>query len=179
MCLDFHGHGYSDGLKGLVTSAEGLIDDVQCLLVALYSKILLEFHGEETDSVKRFHLNNYAMNVPLFILGQSMGGSTSLMVGDALQKSLENPNADKQLRSVAANFCGCILLCPALQMKVPSPVVVNILNYVIVPLFGQASIPEFIQPSNANQAQIWKNQAFIDYVERDGLVNFELLFLHL
>lgn len=165
ICLDFHGHGYSEGVKGLVTSAENLIDDVLSLLVALYSRIFHEFHGEETDPVRRFHLNNYSLNIPFFLLGQSMGGSTALIVGDLLSYYAQE---DKQLRSIANNFEGCIFLCPAISIKVPPPTVVKVLDRFIVPLFGRASIPKYIKPTNSNSEQVWKNADFIAYVERDG-----------
>ena len=166
--LDLHGHGYSDGLKGLVTSADNLVDDVLSLLIALYSKVFFEFHGEETDSVRRFHLRNYAWNVPFFILGQSMGGSTAMCVGHYLGNALKQSDSDQRLLTIAKHFQGCILLCPAIVVKPPSPFVMAILNNFVVPFFGSSSIPEFIQSTNSNQSNIWKNQDFLQYVHRDG-----------
>ena len=166
--LDFHGHGYSDGLKGLVTSADHLIDDVLSVLIAVYSKVFLEFHGEETDSVRRFHLRNYAWNVPFFVLGQSMGGSTAMCVGHYLGNILKQPDSDQRLLTIAKHFQGCILFCPAIIVKPPSALVMAIVNNFIVPFFGSTSIPEFIQSTNSNQCYIWRNQDFHEYVKRDG-----------
>lgn len=166
--LDLHGHGYSEGLKGLVTSVDNLVDDVLSLLIALYSKVFFEFHGEETDSVRRFHLRNYAWNVPFFILGQSMGGSTAMCVANHLGNILKQSDSDQRLLTIAKHFQGCVLFCPAIVLKPPSPFVMAILNNFIVPFFGTASIPEFIQSTNSNQSSIWKNKEFLEYVHRDG-----------
>lgn len=70
--IDFDGHGYSDGLKGYVHSLEYLLDDVTCLLKALYSDVNPTKSNKNTKNSKMFHLVRFGKNVPFFFMAHSM-----------------------------------------------------------------------------------------------------------
>ena len=168
--FDFHGHGYSEGLRALVCSLENLLDDCLSLLRALYSD---KVYGDESSTTNRktFHLNNHAENIPFFIFGHSMGGSTAVALGHRLSDKTNNfhTNDEKKL-SISTYFSGCLLFCPAIDIKVPAPLIVTIMDYLIVPLFGHFSVPEFIQPTSSNRHEVWKDPHYTSYIQRDGCV---------
>ena len=176
ICFDFHGHGYSEGLRALVRSLDNLLDDCLSLLRALYSDKM--YADESSDpNQKAFHLNNHAGNIPFYIFGHSMGGSTAVALGHRLSDKTNNihTNDGKKL-SISTNFSGCLLFCPAIDIKVPAPLIVTIMDYLIVPLFGHYSVPEFIQPTSSNRQEVWKDPHYTAYIQRDGCVFLALTF---
>ena len=170
VCFDFHGHGYSEGLRALVSSLDNLLDDCLSLLSALYSD---EGYADESSASnrKKFHLKNYAQNVPFFIFGHSMGGSTAVALGHYISDKTNDfrTNDDKKLL-ISNHFSGCLLFCPAIDVKVPAPIIVTIMDYLIVPIFGHYSVPEFIQPTSSNRHEVWRNPHYTTYIQRDGYV---------
>jgi hypothetical protein len=83
--------------------------------------------------------------------------------------STDNDNTDNEsIQKISLHFKGCILLCPAIDIKKPSQFIVNVLDYLIVPFFGRFSIPEIIQKSINNQHLVWSNDDYINYINRDG-----------
>lgn len=209
ICLDFHGHGYSEGLRALVSSLDNLLDDCVSLLQAIYSDSnrCVEYVSEDGRTiVPRFNLNNpmknialnvpqnileilenvpvdpknapEKRNVPFFLMGHSMGGSTAIALAHYLsdKKNFLLTDDDKKT-SISSLFRGSLLFCPAINIKVPSPIIVNIMDYFIVPLFGHYSVPEFIQATSSNRTEVWKNSDYIAYVERDGYVPFVIFFV--
>jgi alpha-beta hydrolase superfamily lysophospholipase len=167
VCLDFHGHGYSDGVKGIVDSKEFLLDDVFCLLRALYSDTPAPM-GQ--NGARSFWMKTHAKNVPFFIMGHSMGGSTAIYVGHMLSTEAEKMTNKKESKeSFSSLFRGCLLLCPAIDIKMPPAIVVTTLNYLIVPFFRNYPVPEIFAPRRlASQHLLWRNKNFQDYVTRDG-----------
>ena len=162
VCFDFHGHGYSDGLRALVSSLEYLLDDCMCVLKAVYS--------ENGNTEGKTNLDNHAnKNIPFFLLGISMGGSTAVAFGhylSVLKKEIDTD--DKDAQSISTLFRGCLLCCPAIDIKVPSPIIVTIMDYFIVPFFGRYSVPEFIQATSSNRHQVWRNEHYVEYIIKDG-----------
>ena len=132
ICVDFHGHGYSDGVKGMVDSPEYLLDDVFSLLKALYSEV------SSVPGPKGFCLKHNVPNAPFFLMGHSMGGSTAMYVAQILSDKKQNNllQSDQKL-SISKLFRGCLLLCPAIDIKMPPSIVVLTLDYLIVPFLYQ------------------------------------------
>lgn len=86
--VDFHGHGYSEGDRALVLSCDDLIDDVMSFMLLLYSRgpagSRTANGGEAAISVSG-KLNFYAPpNIPFWLMGSSMGGGCSVLVGNLL-----------------------------------------------------------------------------------------------
>jgi alpha-beta hydrolase superfamily lysophospholipase len=165
VCLDFHGHGYSEGVRGLVDSPEFLLDDVVSLLRALYS---VESSNNE-NGPGGFRLKRQAVDAPFFLMGHSMGGSTAIFIGHMLSEGdLNIPTVHNDRQSISAFFRGCLLLCPAIDIKMPPAIVVTALDYLIVPFFPNYSVPELFVARKSSQKLIWSNPMFQDYVTRDG-----------
>lgn len=167
VCLDFHGHGYSEGVRGLVQSPEYLVDDVLSLLRALYpvsSSCMMD------DSTPRKHkLNRQAGSTPFFLLGHSMGGSAAICVGQLLSdERMVTITKSKAERSISDYFRGCLLLCPAIDIVMPPAFVVAVLDYLVVPFFPHQPVPELFVARKSSDCLIWNNEAFQDYVSRDG-----------
>ncbi|CAB9517146.1 Monoglyceride lipase [Seminavis robusta] len=89
---DLPGHGQSDGLRGYIPSAQGLID----IGVEIANHVQKE-HLEKTKSKK------------LFFVGSSMGGTISLAV------------AQKIVTTSDAAVTGVVLLAPMLMLSVSTP----------------------------------------------------------
>eukprot|EP01035_Chromulina_nebulosa_P030749 gene30749-40897_t len=76
--LDFHGHGYSDGLRALVASYVDLVDDIVSLLLAVYST-------STENSEQNYRIaQTFDTEVPFFIMGHSMGGAITLLTANFL-----------------------------------------------------------------------------------------------
>eukprot|EP00596_Hydrurales_sp_CCMP1899_P002739 CAMPEP_0119043084 /NCGR_PEP_ID=MMETSP1177-20130426/17217_1 /TAXON_ID=2985 /ORGANISM="Ochromonas sp, Strain CCMP1899" /LENGTH=278 /DNA_ID=CAMNT_0007010387 /DNA_START=167 /DNA_END=1000 /DNA_ORIENTATION=- len=153
VCIDFAGHGHSEGIKGLVGGVENLLDDVLSLLKSLYFA-----SSSPEENVNKFRLKRHVEGTPFFLMGQSMGGATALKFGHALSNELkEFPLITKKQRSMASLFRGCLLLAPAIEIALPPSIIVILLDFLIVPFFGMASIPEMILSRNSkeNNAKLW------------------------
>ena len=50
----------------------------------------------------------------------------------------------------------------------PSIYIVTVLDYLVVPLFPNCSVPEMLVSRKSSQNLIWSNKMFQDYVSRDG-----------
>jgi hypothetical protein len=88
--------------KGLVNSPEDLLDDVLCLLKALYSDIdsnpdpdsdpdtafnifcFLGKNFQKNEKNNNFFLKKFSMNLPFHIMGHSMGGGLAIVLGHML-----------------------------------------------------------------------------------------------
>lgn len=165
VCIDFSGHGHSEGVKGLVGGIENLLDDVLSLLRYLYSSLL-----PCDKNCNKFRLKRHVEDVPFFLMGQSMGGATALEFGYVLSNGLKGiPPISTKQRSMASLFRGCLLVAPAIEIALPPPIIVTLLDLLVVPFFGTCEIPEVIlsRDSKQNNAKLWINKSFIDYVTRD------------
>ena len=95
---------------------------------------------------------------PFVLFGDSLGGGISLYSGYLLQQMakgiFENSsvatNYDTYPRefqtSVAKRFRGAALLCPLVELDMPDPSIVFILEHFVVPCFGYYQIPDLIGP---------------------------------
>ena len=100
-------------------------------------------------------------NAPFFLLGSSMGGA--LVLSLAARLSAEAVNASV-LRRAADRWCGCILLCPMLDMPLPPRPVLLVLRYLIAALCPLTQFPNFLSPVG-NPSKIWKSERVIEWME--------------
>lgn len=97
--FDFHGHGYSEGERALVYSPDDLVDDVLCLLKAIYA----DEKNEKRRVAHKYFLNNHApSDIPFFLLGHSMGGGVAIITGLRL-KAIANLEASFESLAKAGN----------------------------------------------------------------------------
>lgn len=165
--IDFHGHGYSEGLRGLVSNPNDLIDDVLSVLLAIYSS-----SGIETET---FNLEKTARsNMPLFLMGHSMGGATATLVSNLLSRVDSDEvhtrfsiSKKEEISRIATNFKGAILFCPAfLVVDLPSWVI-SFADRWVAPLFASTIMPGGSSNIEDNRL-IWTDDAYIDYIVGDG-----------
>jgi alpha-beta hydrolase superfamily lysophospholipase len=133
--LDFHGHGYSEG-RYLLESYDHLLDDCLSVLFSKYRELKL--------------------NCNFAIFGISMGGAVAMACGREMQKlalnsskfkyAYDDDDSDMTPQDIACKFKGCILICPAISVKLPSELVILILEYFVIPIIPQAAIPDFLSP---------------------------------
>ena len=168
--LDFHGHGYSDGERALVTNYIHLIEDVLCLLVDIFR------NGSSTGVG--------LCKIPFYIMGHSMGGAiailTSLLLTNysvnfskgILQSEFYTENKDFIHRKISPYFKGCVLMCPAIDINICS---FPFLNYFIKKIpFSYASnysIPKYILDESKYNNLCWSCPKYLKYIEDDGYPN--------
>ena len=146
--FDFHGHGYSDGVRALLNNYEDLIDDEECVISALYS----------TDSTISCNLLKRGFTCPYFLGGQSMGGAITMFLS---QKYQEKHN------DIAALYQGSILLCPAIDVKKPHAAVFFLFEWIMVPLFPDYNLPSMF--TNVDQANLSiSDPSLVKYIYNDG-----------
>ena len=121
VALDMQGHGYSEGERCLMLDHEDLLGDVLQLVDAIMNNRTSETlkFDSNPSSFQREHLPNI-QKLPFFIMGSSMGGAISSMVGHRLFTS-EN-------KIIFPTFKGSILLAPALSFKTPNWLLVETLR---------------------------------------------------
>jgi alpha-beta hydrolase superfamily lysophospholipase len=156
VCLDFHGHGYSQGERALVTSVDDLIDDVLSLLKVLYCEDDDQRGGGDVGD------SFYADNTPFYFMGQSMGATVAMMVGHMIRNQ-----PDLLKGAVSRLFRGCILMSPAITLDGPNPLVRTILENFLVPCFPSSPVPHFLTPGGSTERLVWKNESFIEYIRMD------------
>ena len=181
--LDFHGHGYSDGHPGVITSHLDLLDDVESFLSVLYRD-----PNVERANAPQFHVDAAALDPQscvFYLLGSSMGGGVALVLAHMCCSRASPANADRY--STACR--GCILAAPALQVKLPwfapsfiVPPLKFIMNWAVLPLVPSLGLPEStITTSSAATHAIWDTDEYISYVNADaasfrGALYFKTLF---
>lgn len=163
--LDFHAHGYSDGVRGLVSSVDDLIDDVLSLLAALHDG------SKESPNHKLTHDIVDIQSIPFYLMGHSMGGGTSLLVSNLLSKAgakqswTIQSHSSSHFENISKVFRGCILVCPLIQIVELHVAVRFLLGNVLATLFPQVCMPG---DDNTGNSKVWVHQSYIDYVVRDG-----------
>lgn len=150
LSMDFHGHGYSDGLKAYVRSCDHLISEVLDFVKYLFSNQVMSDRHKFSQNAKK--------DTPFYLMGHSMGGACAIAAAHYLNSSIES------------SFRGLVLLCPAIDCARPSAPVLALITYVIVPLFPKATIPAY-STTVSNDGNIWHNKHYRDYVKSDQYPN--------
>jgi len=166
--VDFHGHGRSEGPRGLVTDPSLLLQDALCAALAYFGD------GDVECAVTRPVVKSAASaaSVPLFLLGHSMGGGTALVLAtllahgpdEALLGTLGSLSGFATLRS---SFAGAMLLCPVVDMGVSS----SVAAFAVATLAYWApggSVPVCLMDENASNESVWAGPRYRAYIEADG-----------
>lgn len=180
--LDFHGHGYSQGERGVIASHEDLVDDAASLLTALYRD-----GNVVSDSAKlRIHCPPLdPSSCPFYFMGSSMGGGVSLLLAHMCFSRADHVQADRY----AAACRGCILAAPAIAIKLPwfAPRFVigslqTVMSWTVLPLLPSLALPgaPLTSPCAATHP-VWDTDEYVAYVEADaathhGQLYFKTLF---
>jgi len=169
--LDFTGHGYSEGIRGLIPSVETLINDVLSMLVIYFS------NDSETKIINIFpHYINHKIpqDTPFYIMGHSMGGGISILVADIIINGINSTNNTfiyELYRPLFENvirtcFRGILLISPVVMLDIKEWMkpFMNVLG-----LFPPtAKLPKYIFDESSMNYKIWSNPDFIKYIENDG-----------
>merc|ERR1719422_2545777 len=76
--------------------------------------------------------------LPVFVMGSSMGGMIGMYIGLRLQSN----------ERLCSKFRGAILGCPSLAVDLPPPAVQALLRAVVVPLFKHWEMPPAVSSSS-------------------------------
>lgn len=158
--MDFHGHGYSEGERGLVENHHHLVDDTLCVLLSLY----------KND-------NNYNLSKnPFYIMGHSMGGAVAILVSSLLANSdktdelylskLYKDNEDFIRKDIVPYFRGSIFICPAIYVNVPS--ILYCLLHALSRIIPKCSLPISIFNENKYNHLTWSCSRYREYIKQDG-----------
>jgi alpha-beta hydrolase superfamily lysophospholipase len=126
-CFDMYGHGYSEGTRFWIpnkwqTNMEDYIK---------FANLAASFHDND---------------IPLFLMGESYGGTLTIHVAKAFQ---ENPELGPK------NFDSIILTAPAIIGDLPPYPVYLILRYILAPYFPKWR--PFFMPNVISPERIWKD----------------------
>jgi acylglycerol lipase len=172
--VDFHGHGYSDGIRASIDSHKDVIDDALNGLLAVYGMGDGEYHVEgQADP-----------SLPLFLMGHSMGGAVAMLMGTILSAQGEaeaaTPFAHQNMQHIArlgSIFRGVVGFCPCVDILPEIPTLAQIIFIgPLAYLFPNWSIPEFIMSENAPvevskhwKSKNWSSRDYHKYVRSDEL----------
>lgn len=159
VCLDFHGHGHSEGDRAMINNYRDLLDDITSLLNALY-----RIPSDEVQTHCNISLPPLrAASCPFYVMGNSLGGAVSLL----FTHLATSPTTPAEAQGWTGACKGAILASPALSIKKPADIIINILDYVIVPLFPTSHVPHIFTSLKSDDL-IWDRPEYIDYVTADG-----------
>ena len=133
--IDFHGHGHSDGIRGLVVSPHQLIDDVFCAMS---------------------HIFTHNIPAPFYIIGHSMGGGVAILMAQLYVKldiyciSLYIASQLQKLQDFQKLFCGVICLSPLIDLDTS-----RLLHYALAKPLSKAwplaKVPKFLYNDAAHK----------------------------
>eukprot|EP00536_Pseudo-nitzschia_multiseries_P008508 jgi/Psemu1/296948/fgenesh1_pm.216_\ len=128
---DQYGHGFSEGDRFFIPSWQESRDD------------LIEF--------VKLVASKHSKDVPLFVSGESFGGTLTVLAGRYFQDHPEEapPNLDASL-----------LVCPAIIGDVPGFPVYQLLRYVLAPMAPRWT--PFFMPNTVSPDRIWKDSAVVE-----------------
>lgn len=137
---DLIGHGYSEGGRHVLPSNDILVQDL-----LKFVKLAASFHKSGT---------------PIFLAGESLGGNLALQVAKYIQ---ENPD-------FLPNFEGLILFSPAIYPNTIYAPVRYILEFGLVPIFGDRRLPSWV-PNPIAPERIWRDPERLEIgKKKDGIM---------
>jgi alpha-beta hydrolase superfamily lysophospholipase len=90
--------------------------------------------------------------VPLFVMGESMGGALALHIGQRLNSATGDASSP-----IAGRFRGAVLAAPAVQGNLPPAPVVWLIKHVVAPLLPWKCMPAFLESVNIPE-KIWAKE---------------------
>lgn len=188
--FDFHGHGYSDGVRVDVEDYRHLIDDCLSVIFELYrsksSPTARSVAGASEAETARMigtqgyssFLDNSEFTCPFVVSGMSLGGVTSLAVGLALQRLQQGQGVmnyshilpTQEMATVLSLFEGVIAMCPAIAVDLPHPMVQTIMEYLVVPCCPLTPVPSWLGQPDLDRRLVFHDH-FLGYAEKDSASN--------
>lgn len=155
--LDFHGHGYSEGTRGLVMHFDDLIDDVITTILALFS--------EQTGCV-----HHKLCRIPFFLMGHSMGGGVAIAVEQMLQPTCILPTKYTKHQALFNNtivplFQGLFLVCPVVNVTNIPRIVTKVLLGTLTRVLAEHCIPKWLFDDHFSDN--WNDDKYRAYVVAD------------
>ena len=165
--MDFHGHGYSEGERGLVENHIHLVDDALCVLISLYKN--------KTDNI---NINCNLSKIPFYIMGHSMGGGIAILLSTLLSNcdkadelyllsKLYKDNEHVIHKNIVPYFRGSIFICPAICINAPFILRCCLLR-VLSCIIPKSSLPVFIFNENKYNHLVWTSSRYREYLKQDG-----------
>ena len=150
VCIDFHGHGYSEGRRGFIEKYTNLVDD-------LFSLIQTVFGYNKNP----YYLDPYIEKIcklPFYLMGHSMGGGVSILLSIIFCKY--------KLQDINAYYRGMILFSPLSRLPIPNGIG-NILK-IISNIEPTLCIPSEIYDENIDFSKSIKDANILEYILDDG-----------
>lgn len=156
LTFDFPGHGYSSGLKAYIPDPALFIECGYTFLEKFYSAVKNRVKSDP-EQTYFFDIQQYcSLEVPMFLMGQSMGGGFTVLLADRLKES-----------NSSFPFHGCILLCPLLAIKSPPIHMRMFLDYIVTPFLGNQPLPDWLASAN-DEDEITGNADYVRYLRHDS-----------
>jgi alpha-beta hydrolase superfamily lysophospholipase len=184
--FDFHGHGYSDGVRVDVEDYRHLIDDCLSVIFEVYRTPGTARTAGDSEEARMLGtmaysslLNMSGLTCPFVVSGMSLGGVTSLAVGLELQRMRQQRSGmhyahllpPHELQHVLSLFEGVIPLCPAIAIKLPHPLVQTVMEYLVVPCCPLTPVPPWLGQPDLDRRLVFKHDHFLEYAEKDSASN--------
>ena len=136
--LDMYGHGFSEGHRFFIPESNYMNNCTD----------LIDF----TTFVSKEYQNKGMENLPLFLAGESYGGTLTIHAAKFFQ---DHPDKSP------SGFRGIGLIAPAIIGDLPSKPVVLLLRYILAPMF--AKWQPFFMPNPVSADRIWRDKEAYDH----------------
>lgn len=145
-CMDFEGHGHSEGERALIQDRQHLIED----FLGFVHFIMQSADVPTSDSAgfdPDFDLSalNRLRVLPFGVMGSSMGGAVTALVSNDLMKY--------------PTYSGSILLAPALSINPPNWILVELLRHTVCYFTPTALMPSGLASVSDNRASLKHEEA--------------------
>jgi alpha-beta hydrolase superfamily lysophospholipase len=147
-CMDFAGHGYSEGERALIEEREHLIED----FLGFINFILKAEVTPQMDTAgfdEHFDISQLSRirALPFSVMGSSMGGAVTALVSNALT---EFPA-----------YCGSILLAPALSINPPHWLLVEFMRYTFCTVTPAGILPSVMASVTDNRHSLKHDESLL------------------
>lgn len=153
-CLEFAGHGYSEGVRALIMNHEDLIDDAEQFVRRLMTGATV-CDGDDFECGLNTVQWQTIQKIPFYVMGQSMGGGVAVFLAQRLE--------------ALAGFYGTILLAPALSTSMPHWIVVALLENTVGSCLPQEEMPSFMNKLSDHR-KTWKVRSVVQIYHKYAYV---------
>ena len=151
--LDIYGHGYSEGTRFFIPSWEQNLKDYLSFIQLVQSNLRQKQQATKISPTQG--------GLPLFLYGQSYGGTLALHAAKRLQEQpLSNTDSTSdENNNPHLKLTGVLLTAPAIIGDLPPYPVYVLLRYVLAPLYPTWT-PCFM-PNPISADRIWKDEEML------------------
>ena len=143
--MDAEGHGYSEGERAYIEDFNlWIADTVQYAKIVLSGCDVPWGDGYFGPDVVRY--KEALSKAPFAVMGQSMGGSLSLMLGLRITQD----------DNLSSRFLGAALLCPGIKPLLPPKPLLFVLRYILAKAFPLQLVPEALEPVKGPH-RLWRD----------------------